>query len=55
VLDGIDAPSGARVTLLDGGHPLESARHGSQLTIRIPDSLAASLPARQAYALKIAT
>jgi alpha-L-fucosidase len=54
VLDGIVAPSGVRVTLLEGGQPLESARHGSQLRIRIPDALAASLPARQAYVLKIA-
>jgi hypothetical protein len=42
------------VTLLEGGQPLEAARQGRQLRIRIPDSLAASLPARQAYVLKIA-
>ena len=53
VLDDIAAPSGVRVTLLEGGQPLEAAQQGSQLTIRIPDSLAAALPARQAYVLKI--
>jgi len=54
VLDEIVAPSGVRVTLLEGGQPLEAAWQGSQLRIRIPDALAASLPARQAYVLKIA-
>jgi alpha-L-fucosidase len=54
VLDSVDAPSGVRVTLLESGQPLEAARHGSQLRIQIPDSLAAALPARQAYVLKIA-
>jgi alpha-L-fucosidase len=54
VLDDIATPSGVRVTLLEGGQPLEAARQGSQLRIRIPDSLAAALPARQAYVLKIA-
>jgi alpha-L-fucosidase len=53
VLDAVEAPSGMRVTLLEGGQPLEAARQGSQLRIRIPDSLAAALPARQAYVLKI--
>jgi hypothetical protein len=43
-----------RVTLLDGGQPLEAALQGSQLQVHIPDSLAADLPARQAYVLKIA-
>jgi alpha-L-fucosidase len=40
--------------LLEGGQPLEAAREGSRLRIRIPELLAASLPARQAYVLKIA-
>jgi alpha-L-fucosidase len=53
VLDAVDAPSGVRVTLLEGGQPLEAARQGSQLRIRIPDSLAAALPSRQDYVLKI--
>jgi alpha-L-fucosidase len=43
-----------RVTLLEGGHPLESTRQGKQLRIRIPEALSASLPARQAYVLKLA-
>ena len=54
VLDDVEAPSGVRVTLLEGGQTLEAARRGSQLRIRIPDSLTASLPARQAYVLKLA-
>ena len=54
VLEDIEAPSGVRVTLLESGQPLEAARQGSQLRIKIPNSLAASLPAREAYVLKIA-
>jgi alpha-L-fucosidase len=54
VLDDIDAPSGVRVTLLEGGQQLESSRQGRQLQIRIPDAISASLPARQAYVLKLA-
>ena len=54
VLDDIEAPSGVRVTLLEGGQQLESTRQGNQLRIRIPDPLTASLPARQAYVLKLA-
>ena len=54
VLDDIEAPSGVRVTLLEGGQSLESTRRGKQLQIRIPDALSASLPARQAYVLKLA-
>jgi alpha-L-fucosidase len=54
VLDDIDAASGVRVTLLEGGQVLESSRQGKQLRIRIPDAVSASLPARQAYVLKLA-
>ena len=54
MLDRIVAPSGARVTLLEGGQPLQATRDGSQLRIQISDSLAGSLPARQAYVFKIA-
>ena len=54
VLDDIDAPSGVRVTLLEGGQQLESSRQGRQLQIRIPDAISAALPARQAYVLKLA-
>jgi hypothetical protein len=42
-----------RVTLLEGGRQLESSRQGKQLRIRIPDAVSASLPARQAYVLKL--
>ncbi len=54
VLDGIEAPSGARVTLLEGGEPLAANREGNRLRIRIPEALAAALPARPCYTLKIA-
>jgi hypothetical protein len=43
-----------RVTLLESGQQLESSRQGRQLQIRIPDAISASLPARQAYVLKLA-
>ena len=46
--------AGLKVTLLEGGRQLESSRQGKQLRIRIPDAVAASLPARQAYVLKLA-
>jgi alpha-L-fucosidase len=54
VLDDIEVPSGARVTLLETGQTLESTTQGNQLRIRVPDSLAVNLPLRQAYVLKIA-
>jgi alpha-L-fucosidase len=54
VLDDIEAPSGVRVTLLEGGRQLESSRQGKQLRVRIPDAVSAGLPARQAYVLKLA-
>jgi alpha-L-fucosidase len=54
VLDDIEGASEVRVTLLEGGRELECSRHGRQLRIRIPDAVPASLPARQAYVLKLA-
>jgi hypothetical protein len=54
VLDDIEGASEVRVTLLEGGRELESTRQGRQLRIRFPDALSASLPARQAYVLKLA-
>jgi alpha-L-fucosidase len=53
VVDDIEATAGVRVTLLEGGAPVEAKLEGKRLTIGIPDSLAA-LPARDAYVLKIA-
>src|SRR5260370_28835170 len=53
VLDDIETPSGVRVTLLDGGHPLESTRQGRQLRIRIPDPLPAAFPAPHAHSLNL--
>jgi len=54
VLDGIDAAGAVKVTLLEGGHSLESSKQGKQLRVHVPEALSASLPARQAYVLKIA-
>jgi alpha-L-fucosidase len=54
VLEDIEAPSGVRVTLLDGGQQLQSKLQGRQMRITVPDALSASLPASQAYVLKLA-
>jgi alpha-L-fucosidase len=54
VIDEVEAPSGARVTLLETGQPVQSRLEGGRLTILVPDALAAALPARQAYTFKIA-
>jgi alpha-L-fucosidase len=50
VIDDIEAPSGVRVTLVEGGAAVASTLQGKRLTIRMPDSL----PPRQAYAFKLA-
>jgi alpha-L-fucosidase len=54
VLDGIEAGGKVQVTMLEGGQALESTMQGKQLRVRVPAALAASLPARQAYVLKLA-
>ena len=54
VIDDVEAPNRARVTLLEGGQSLESTVTGKQLRIRIPDALSANLPHRQAYTFKLA-
>ena len=54
VLRGIDAPAGVRATLLETGHPLDSRMDSGNLHVTIPASLSASLPARQAWVLKLA-
>jgi alpha-L-fucosidase len=54
VIDDIEAPSGARVTLLETGQTVASSLDGRQLCIRVPDALSARLPVRQAYVFKIA-
>jgi alpha-L-fucosidase len=51
VLNGIEGQP--KVTLLEGGQPLESTRQGANLRVRVPAQLAANLPARQAYVLKL--
>src|SRR5215472_4765424 len=54
VLDGIATSGPVRVTVLEGGHALQSAIEGGKVRVRVPEALSASLPARQAYVLKIA-
>ena len=39
---------------LAGGQPLESTLQGNALRVRVPEALSASLPAGQAYVLKLA-
>ena len=53
-IDDVQAPSGARVTLLEGGASIESKLQGRKLTLHIPERLSASLPEGQAYVFKIA-
>jgi len=52
-LDGIPGTAAAKVTLLENGAALESARQGKQIRVRVPEALSAALPAREAYVLKI--
>lgn len=53
VLEDMEASSGPRVSLLEGGQPVQSSLTAKKLTIQIPDRLAATLPVRQAYTFKI--
>ena len=53
VIDDIEAPSGVKVTLLDGGQPLQARMDGKRLRIAVPDAVSAALPHRQAYTFKI--
>jgi alpha-L-fucosidase len=50
VVQDIEAPAGARVTLLEGGTPVEARREGGNLRLSIPEGL----PARDAYVFRIA-
>ena len=52
-IDGVPAPSGVRVTLVPDGPVVESRLDGGKLRLSIPDRLAASLPAREAYTFKL--
>ncbi|MFN7993221.1 MAG: alpha-L-fucosidase [Bryobacteraceae bacterium] len=53
VIEDVEAPSGVRVTLLEGGVPVEAKMEGKRLRVRIPEGLTA-LPPRDAYVFKIA-
>jgi len=48
-----DVQGQVKATLLEGGHVLESTRQGNHVRVRIPAQLSASLPARQAYVIKL--
>ena len=54
VVDDIQAPAMPRVTLLESGQTVPATLQGGRLTIRVPATVAASLPERQAYTFKIA-
>jgi alpha-L-fucosidase len=54
VLQDIDAPGGVKATLLETGQALDAAQQGSELRVRIPEALAAALPPRPCYTLKLA-
>jgi alpha-L-fucosidase len=53
VVEDVEARS-VRVTLLETGQPLRANLRGKQLRIRVPESVAAGLPVRQAYVFKVA-
>jgi alpha-L-fucosidase len=53
VLDDVHTTGDVRVTLLENHQIIESRRSGAQLSIQVPDALAAQLPATQAYVLQI--
>jgi alpha-L-fucosidase len=55
LLGEVDAPAGVQALLLEGNQKLETQRTGKQLRIQVPESLAASLPEREAYVFKIRT
>jgi alpha-L-fucosidase len=53
MLEDIEAPADVRVTVLEGGAPVEARAEGKNLRLRIPEAVAA-LPDRDAYVFKIA-
>ena len=54
VINDVQAPSGVRVTLIPDGQTIDARSDGGKLRLRIPERLAASLPAREAYVFKMA-
>ena len=52
-LNGVAAPSGAKIVLLETGDPLQFHATGSQLTITVPPELRFKLPERNLYTLKL--
>jgi alpha-L-fucosidase len=53
LLDGMAAPSGSKITLLETGDELQWRADGSRLRITVPESLQSRAPVRAAYVLKM--
>ena len=53
VLDDIEVPPGAQVTLLETGAPLRSRTEGRKLFVEAADLPGLNVPFREAYVLKI--
>ena len=53
VLDDIEVPPGAQVTLLETGAPLRSRTEGRKLFVEAADLRGLNVPFREAYVLKI--
>ena len=54
MLNGFNAPSGAKATLLETRDELKWNQEGSQLRIEVPRALDGKLPRREVYVLKLA-
>jgi hypothetical protein len=53
-LKGFQAPSDAKITMLETGNELHWKANGRELSISMPESLRNKLPARELYTLKLA-
>jgi alpha-L-fucosidase len=53
-LKGFQAPSSAKITLLETGDELQWKADGGELTVSVPEQLRSKLPVRQLYTLKLA-
>ena len=52
-LDGVSAPSGSKITLLETGDELQWRADGSRLRITVPESLRSKMPIRDAHVFKM--
>jgi len=53
VLKGFQAPSDAKITLLETGNDLQWKASGGELTVSLPEELRSKLPVRELYTLKL--